>query len=310
MLFHFPLIVYYSGMTKKKTLQSKIQNNIIVKDNDLINSSYELTLNESRLLLACISLVDSRDGVNDKDLFKVEVKDIQDLCGVVHVGGFHRELVEASERLYEREISIGSKDSTEYGKTRWISKYLVDDMNRTIELQFTKDVLPYLTSLKKRFTKYKLEDVSKFSSVYSIRIYEQLAQWKTVGHCEITVEKLREILCLRGKYPKFNDLRRYVIEVATNEITEHSNLNVSYGYRKNGRTIVAIQFRFTSKEKVVEIDTKQLPNKKESIDQKGREQHSISQFKILEFVNKNPELTQGKTDEEVKAQMRSRDIKI
>jgi plasmid replication initiation protein len=230
----------------------------------------------------------------------VEVKDIQDLCGVVHVGGFHRELVEASERLYEREISVGSRESSNYGKTRWISKYLVDDMNRTIELQFTKDVLPYLTSLKKRFTKYKLEDVSKFSSVYSIRIYEQLAQWKTVGHCEITVEKLREILCLKGKYPKFNDLRRYVIEVATSEINEHSNLDVSYGYRKLGRTIVAIQFRFTSKEVVVETDIKQLPNKKESIDQKGREQHSISQFKILEFVRENEKLTRGKSEYEIR----------
>ena len=277
-------------MSEKKTLVSKIKNNIIVKDNDLINSSYELTLNESRLLLACISLVDSRDDVNDRDLFKVEVKDIQDLCGVVHVGGFHRELVEASERLYEREIAIGSRESSNYGKTRWISKYLVDDMNRTIELQFTKDVLPYLTSLKKRFTKYKLEDVSKFSSVYSIRIYEQLAQWKTVGHCEITVEKLREILCLKGKYPKFNDLRRYVIEVATSEINEHSNLDVSYGYRKLGRTIVAIQFRFTSKEKVVETDTK----KKKKI---------ITESEIEKFVRENEKLTRGKNDWEIKEQM-------
>jgi plasmid replication initiation protein len=228
-------------------LAKDVGNNLVVKDNNLINASYELTLNEQRLMLGCISLIDSREEIEPKRFYKISLIDIADLTGVANSTQFYKDMVLAAKRLLKRTIKIGDKATGVYGEAVWVTKYIVDDKSRTIEINFNEDVLPYLTSLQARFTKYKLKDVAKFRSVYSIRIYELLAQWKRVGYVEIELSKLRTILCVENKYPAFSDLRKSVIEVAVNEITQHSNMDVSYGYKKQGRTIVALQFRFEHK---------------------------------------------------------------
>ena len=260
----------------------KVKNNIVVKDNNLVNASYELTLNEQRLMLGCISLIDSRHQIDTQRLYKIQVKDIGDLCGVVNTTHFYKDMVGAAKRLLKRTIKIGDKQSGVYGEAVWITRYVVDDRNRTIEVNFNEDVIPYLTSLQNKFTKYKLRDVAKFKSVYSIRIYEQLAQWKRVGYVELEIEKLRHILCVQDKYKLFSDLRKKVIEVAVSEITEYSNLDVSYGYRKEGRVIVAIQFRFETKK-----TPEKLPEK----------------LTMDEYVLENPVSTKGKTEREVRKMM-------
>ena len=260
----------------------KVKNNIVVKDNNLVNASYELTLNEQRLMLGCISLIDSRHQIDTQRLYKIQVKDIGDLCGVVNTTHFYKDMVGAAKRLLKRTVKIGDKQSGVYGEAVWITRYVVDDRNRTIEVNFNEDVIPYLTSLQNRFTKYKLRDVAKFKSVYSIRIYEQLAQWKRVGYVELEIEKLRHILCVQDKYKTFSDLRKKVIEVAVSEITEYSNLDVSYGYRKEGRVIVAIQFRFETKK-----TPEKLPEK----------------LTMDEYVLENPVSTKGKTEREVRKMM-------
>ncbi len=228
-------------------LANDVGNNLVVKDNNLINASYELTLNEQRLMLGCISLIDSRETLDTQRFYKVSLREIGSLCGVTNTTQFYKDMVLAAKRLLRRTIKIGDTESGVYGEAVWVTKYIVDDKDRTIEINFNEDVLPYLTSLQARFTKYKLKDVAKFRSVYSIRIYELLAQWKRVGYVEIELIKLRKILCVEKKYPAFSDLRKNVIEVAVNEISQHSNMDVTYGYKKQGRTIVALQFRFESK---------------------------------------------------------------
>jgi len=267
-------------MTAK--VKKELGNNIVVKDNNLVNASYELTLNEQRLMLGCISLIDSRHQIDTQRYYKINLKDIGDLCGVASTRVFFDEMEKAAKRLMKRTIKIGSKSSGVWGEAVWVTKYIVDDRNRTIEVNFNDDVIPYLSSLQQRFTKYKLRDVAKFKSVYSIRIYEQLAQWQRVGHVELEVEHLREVLCLGEKYPAFSDLRKKVIETAVKEITEHSNLDVSYGFRKEGRSVVAVQFRFETK--------------------KASEKSSVK-LTMDEFVRQNEKLTRGKSENEIRKLM-------
>ena len=248
-VYHILLWITYMANAKEEeiNLATSVGNNLVVKDNNLINASYELTLNEQRLMLGCISLIDSREEIEPKRFYKISLIDIADLTGVTNSTQFYKEMVLAAQRLLKRTVKIGDKATGVYGEAVWVTKYIVDDKNRTIEVNFNEDVLPYLSSLQARFTKYKLKDVAKFRSVYSIRIYELLAQWKSVGYVEIELSKLRKILCVENKYAAFSDLRKSVIEVAVNEITQHSNMDVTYGYKKQGRTITAIQFRFESK---------------------------------------------------------------
>ena len=98
------------------------------------------------------------------------------------------------------------------------------------------------------YTAYFLKHVAKFRSSYSIRLYEMLIQWKSVGSTEIEVDELRQLWVLENKYPAMCDLKKRVIEPALRDINEYSNLWVKVGQRKRGRRVHSLQFRFGLKQ--------------------------------------------------------------
>ena len=52
---------------------------VVVKGNSIIESSYSLTLVEKRILLGCISKIDSTQQFTKKDGFTIRVEEIKDL---------------------------------------------------------------------------------------------------------------------------------------------------------------------------------------------------------------------------------------
>jgi plasmid replication initiation protein len=227
---------------KSQKLKSK---EVVVKSNDLINASYKLSLNEHRLILGAIGRVDATKALSEGKMFRVEVQHIADLCEVSSTGNLYRDMRQAATRLFRRSIVI--KGDMKQSFLRWVWRVDYFDKEGAIGLYFSPDVIPYISTLNSKFAKYRLEDVAKFRSAYSYRVYELLAQWQGIGYREIAIEELRELLCLEGKYKRWAELKRNVIDTAILEINEHSNLSVSYGYRKQSRRIVAIQFRFSTK---------------------------------------------------------------
>jgi plasmid replication initiation protein len=151
----------------------------------------------------------------------------------------------AARRLYNRNIII--KEDGKRTDVRWITKKVECDGSGVLSLRFSQEVIPYLSEITGAFTKYKLKWVAKFKCSYSIRLYELMAQWKGKGTREIGVDELREMLAIGNKYPKWGEFRRNVVDKAVEEITQHSNLDMSYGIRKSGRKVVAVQFSFRTK---------------------------------------------------------------
>jgi len=228
---------------------AKKTNKVVVKRNDLITASYRLTLVEQRLLLACISQIDSRESLSPEDTFEVTAGEILDLLSVdAGKRSVWRDLKDSTERLFERYI-VFRESETEHGKCRWVSSVRYFENDGRVAVQFAPDVLKYLSELRSEFTQYKLQYVSKFRSSYSIRVYELLVQWLSEGEREISVSDLREMLMLEDKYRLAAELKRNVLDPACRDINEFSNINVQYTQRKHGRSIVAFQFKFGLKQK-------------------------------------------------------------
>ena len=198
-----------------------------------------------------------------------------------------------SERLFDRRIVIKDEKGN---KTllRWVWKVEYVGDAGLVKLNFSPDVITYLSEITKNFTKYKLSEISGFSSQYSIRIYELMSQWQTFGEVEYSVDELRGMLDLGDKYKFFSEFRRNVIDKSVNEINKFSSMKLSYGVRKVGRTVQSIQFKFEMKS-----------NKKT----KPLSQNSIP-MKIQTFVDENVNLTIGKSEREIVEMMRKRDIKV
>ena len=167
--------------------------------------------------------------------------------------GAYDQLRDVAISLHNRKITI--HDNKKLITTSWISGFVeYKDNTGIIELWFSQLILPYLADLKSQFTRYDLSNISGMSSIYGIRLYELLMQWRTKGKREIEISWLKERFEIANNYNSISDLKKYVINPAVNNINNVSNLNVTHTYRKTGRTVSHIIFEFNEK-KVASIPT-------------------------------------------------------
>lgn len=228
------------------------QNLTVCKANKVIEASYKLTLNEQRVVLACIGQVNSCNELLESDQFELSAKDFAKLFSISEDRAYS-ELKNVAQQLFHRYVIIENPDPNnpklKYTQTHWISgiNYLPDDGK--IVLRFAKDILPYLGNLRSSFTKYKLEYIGRMTSIYAIRLYELLVQWQGTGtgKREIEIDWLKKQFQLEDGYERMNNFKARVLDPAIKDINEHSNFNVSWTQRKTGRKVTHLTFIFEDK---------------------------------------------------------------
>lgn len=224
---------------------------MVYKSNALVEAAYRLSVQEQRILLACISQVRRDETVTDEVLYSVSAADLAQLSGTA-VEGAYSELKAAALRLKRREVRLIEEPNGKGKKpdvliTGWVQSIRYREGQGRVELRFTKDMLPYLTELTRQFTKYALADVAKMDSAHAIRLYELLMQWDSQGKREIELDQLRNWLQLEERYPSIKDFKKWVLDPAVEQINEHSSLQVSWSQRKTGRRVTHLVFDFGPK---------------------------------------------------------------
>ena len=229
--------------------------NQVVKSNQVIEASYQLSAVEQRIVLAAISRIPKNQPITDDELYPVSVNELQ-LLGV-HEKTAYRDLKEGINRLYERSINLSVDDKSI--KMRWVQEVQFLDSQSVIGIRFSKPILPFISNLSREFTKYALSDIAGINSGYGIRIYELLVQYRQIGKREISVDNLRTMLELGKKYPLFADFKKRVIDTAVDQINEYSPLRVTYEQKKTGRKVTHITFSFKEKTRSIGQESKDIP---------------------------------------------------
>lgn len=224
--------------------------NQVVKSNQVIEASYQLSAVEQRIVLAAISRIPKNQPITDDELYPVSVNELQ-LLGV-HEKTAYRDLKEGINRLYERSINLSVDDKSI--KMRWVQEIQFLDSQSVIGIRFSKPILPFISNLSREFTKYALSDIAGINSGYGIRIYELLVQYRQIGKREISIDNLRTMLETGKKYPLFADFKRRVIDTAVDQINEYSPLKVTYEQKKTGRKVTHILFSFKERAKNISQD--------------------------------------------------------
>ncbi|MNE45596.1 Replication initiation protein [compost metagenome] len=214
--------------------------NRVYQSNQLIESSYTLTLQEKRLILFAASRIDSKNEAPAEGLVTVNADGFASVFGIElrHAYGI---LFEAVERLWGREIRRYEK-GVEVESTRWIYNKKYVEGEGKVELYFAPKLLPHLTLLNREFTGYQLKHISQLNSFYAFRIYELMIQHKRFGGRDFELTKLRELLELQTKYPSVKDFRKYVLEPAVAEINQHTDIFLFMEPLRKGRSIVGFSF--------------------------------------------------------------------
>ena len=132
-------------------------------------------------------------------------------------------------------------------RTRWVASIRYLPSRGAIELIFAPAILPFLSQLKRKFSSYRLEHVAPMTSIYAIRLYELLIQWREAGTRTVEIDWLRERFELGDKYPNIRDLKARVLNPAIEQINAHSDLQVRWEQHKRGRVVHALTFIFGPK---------------------------------------------------------------
>ncbi len=226
---------------------------LVVKSNRLVEASYRLGLVEQRIVLyAIVCARETGCGLNAIDFVSISARDYAEHFHSDEDSAYSQ-IKDAALSLYERGFELYDIDPDSGKprtiKARWVSAASYIDGNGVIQLRFSPDIVPYITRLEKEFTRYNLEMVANMSSIYAVRMYELLIQWGSVGIREIEIAWLRQVLMVGDQYKLVKDFKRWVVDVALNQINTFSDINASYTQRKAGRTITHLLFTFSHKER-------------------------------------------------------------
>jgi plasmid replication initiation protein len=235
-------------MDQQRSITVKADGNaIITKANALIEASYNLTLNEQRIILACAAKLDGRKPMPRDAVFVLSVEEFIDLFGSDPKNAY-AEMEEAATKLYERDIR--RIEGTTRKRLRWVYMAEYKKGEGKVRLGFSPEIAPYLTMLHKRFTSYKLEEVASLRSTYAIRLFEMLVQFSETGLFVISVADFKLRLGLDEKYDRFSNLKARVIDPAVKDLVTKTSLDIAWQGIKKGKTVERLEFRFSEKQQL------------------------------------------------------------
>ena len=243
-----------------------MRNGLVVKDNALINASYNLELTEQRLImLAIINARESGQGITADSKLEIHASDYAKLFNV-SIDASYKALREAVNNLFNRQFSYIAEykrtGKTGVVRSRWVSRiFYVDDL-ALLEITFAPDVVPLITRLEEHFTSYQAKQVAHLTSKYATRLYELLIAWREVGKVPpIEIGEFRNRLgLLDTEYTAMNNFKSRVLEPSIKQINEHTDITVTYEQHKKGRVISGFSFKLKQKQQAKKIEVTRDPN--------------------------------------------------
>lgn len=226
--------------------------NLVVKDNALINASYNLDLVEQRLIL--LSIIEAREsgrGINANDPLVIHAESYVNQFGV-HRNTAYQALKDACLDLFARQFSyqsLSEKGNIQNHRTRWVSEIIYVEKEAIVKLIFSPAVVPLITRLEKHFTSYEIEQISKLNTGYAVRLYELLICWRSTGKTPvIDIQEFRQKLgVLKNQYTAMCDFKKRIIDPAIKQINQNTDIVATYEQHKTGRTITGFSFKFKQK---------------------------------------------------------------
>ena len=159
-----------------------------------------------------------------------------------------KDVYAALKKLRNREIEINTED--EWVATSWILKAKHDKKKDLYTVLVSSEIIPCFVELAKDFTVYDLTVAIALNSTYSQRFYEICNQYKNrVNHTFfLTVDEMKDMFGLSGKYQNGNMFKTRVIDTAQKELKDlfdQGQCDLWFDYKpkdKEGRKVLSYHF--------------------------------------------------------------------
>jgi plasmid replication initiation protein len=238
------------------------KNDLIVKDNALIDASYSLDVTEQRLIL--LSIIEAREagrGITADGFLEIHASSYMNQFKVEKHAAYEA-LSNACKSLFRRYFTYQDTEpktgKSRLVESRWVSKVAYIKDAAMVQICFAPDVIPLITRLESNFTSYEIQQISSLSSAYAIRLYELLIKWRSLGQTPlINIADFRKQLGVEiDEYQRMGAFKERVLNLAMQQINEHTDILIDYEQHKAGRVITGFSFTFTQKKQQKDVTPK------------------------------------------------------
>lgn len=218
------------------------KDNIVTKSNVLIEANYKLGVVEQKIILVLASNIQPSD--DDFKTYTLPIKDFHRMLGLKGSPKY-TEMQKITSGLMRKvfEIHIENK----IVQVAWLSSVTYNKDEGSIDIRFDPFLKPYLLELKREFTSYKLDNVIRLKSSYSIRIYELLKQYERLQKRIFSLTDLRKAIGAEDVYPAYGNFKQRVLLPAQKELAANTDITFEFEEIKKGRRVDKVEFYITSK---------------------------------------------------------------
>ena len=245
---------------------NELEKRKVVEHNALIQSVAKMQKTALKMFELAVSCIDTEEPPKNNTVYLLK----SELFKFFEVSSSskHSQFKEAVNYMQKQaffNIKADKKLGIEYESIVPIPYVKWNDYNDEVTIRFDQAIMPYLIDLKAEFTQYKISELQKLNSKYSIILYRWLSmnynqyehysvkggrradQVEAYRNPSIKVKELREITDTINEHQHFPHFETRVLKKAIEEINAHTSFNVTYEKKKAGRSIDSIVFHIEKK---------------------------------------------------------------
>ena len=261
----------------------------VVEHNALIQSVAKMQKTALKMFELAVSCIDTENLPENNTVYlsKKELFSFFEVSSSSKHSQF-KEAIEFMQKQAYFKIKSNKALGIEYESIVPIPYVKWNDYSDEVTIQFSEHIMPYLINLKAEFTQYKISELQKLNSKYSIILYRWLSmnynqyehysvkggrraeQVEAYRNPSIPVKELRVITDTVNDYVRFQSLETWVLKKPLEEINAHTSFNVTYDKIKKGRSIDSIVFHI-EKKRMADDNSYKLDNRAYQEDKKQKE---------------------------------------
>lgn len=279
--------------------------NVVAKHNDLVLASHDLNVTEYKLLLGCISKVNSFEKIDSETAFEFNLEEAAEIFNFDYKNsGVVKMFRDAAHNLM-RKIVVSDIDGFDDTVIAYRARY--DTRTRTMAIYFSPGIIPYISGLRSNLTTYRILHIGKMKSKHAIRLYELLIMWlsKKYEHTkikELELDEFKKMLGIQNDYAdSFSMFNKKVIHPILEQINEFTDIHLEIKLSKTGKKYSHIELTFHYKEEWIDFESTIRNNKKLTKEQVKKITNSKGFFE--KYYKKYPGLGIGEWIDKVTEQL-------
>lgn len=217
----------------------------IVKANEIIQKARNnLSIVQLKTLAYILSKVKPTDKAGQ--FYSFSIKDFCQVCDIEEKSGKnYASIKSALKGLRDKSFWLTDEDGKDV-LVAWIDKPKIDPRTKKIEVRLDEDIQKYVIGWIEQYTQYSLWEVVPMQSRYSFVLFELLESYAYQQEHTFDIDDLKSKIGAT-RYVNFKDFRKKVLDIATREINQFTNLEIKWEPVTKGRKVIQVTFYMRDK---------------------------------------------------------------